>query len=76
MTREKVITGAKTRVVRNYATTILGLAVWVYTFILLHQATRNGQDLQAAATALWPYMGLGTLLLRSKDSLIGLPAKD
>lgn len=66
----------KTRLIRNWATTVLGVAIWVYVGYVIMQAQSAGQDLQGAATAMLPYMGLGTLLLRSKDSLIGLAAKE
>lgn len=66
----------KNRLIRNYLTTVMGIAIWAYTAYLLNKGMDTGQSISEASSALWPYMGLGTLLLRSKDSLIGLPKSE
>lgn len=58
----------KVRLIRNIATTLLGVGVLVYTMVMMYNGT--------PWTDLIGYFGLSGLLLRSKDSLIGLKPKD
>jgi len=56
------------RIIKNYITTILGLiflcvAVWLYI-------SKDHNEIEAGAVAT-----IGAMLLRTKDSLIGLPPK-
>ena len=59
----------KTRLFKNYATTIIGLLILGFAGYML--ATGKATNLEAGTWA-----GYGFLFLRSKDSLIGLAAKD
>jgi hypothetical protein len=76
MTAKKVVQGAKVRLLKNVFTTLIGLVIWGYTLYLVKVGMDAGQSITEVASALWPYAGLGTMFLRSKDSLIGLPAMD
>ncbi len=53
------------RLMKNWATTILGLLILGYT-IYAHSKGAEWSELIG-------FFGMATLLLRSKDSLIGLP---
>jgi len=53
------------RLIRNYATTILGAGILIYCMVMLGTGTAWGD--------LVGFFGMSALLLRSKDSLIGLP---
>ena len=55
----------KSRLVTNWVTTILGVGLIIYCMIMMSY----GSDWQE----LVGFFGMATLLLRSKDSLIGLP---
>lgn len=55
----------KNRLIRNYATTGLGVGILGYCMYMMHNGT-EWSDLVG-------FFGMATLLLRSKDSLIGLP---
>jgi cytochrome b len=55
----------KKRLLKNYLTTVLGIGVLVYC-VYAH-------SIGSEWTELVGFFGLATLLLRSKDSLIGLP---
>jgi cytochrome b len=55
----------KNRVLRNYATTILGVLILGYC-VYSHNKGAEWSELIG-------FFGMATLLLRSKDSLIGLP---
>ena len=53
------------RLIKNYATTILGVGTIIYCMVMMSYGT-EWSDLVG-------FFGMATLLLRSKDSLIGLP---
>ena len=53
------------RLVKNYATTILGAGTLVYCMVMMTYGT--------AWDDLIGFFGMAGMLLRSKDSLIGLP---
>jgi hypothetical protein len=55
----------KNRLFKNYVTTLLGLAILGYTIYAHHKG--------AEWDSLIGFFGMAGLLLRSKDSLIGLP---
>ena len=55
----------KKRLVSNWITTILGVLILGYCMIMLSRG-QNWEDLIG-------FFGMASLLLRSKDSLIGLP---
>ena len=55
----------KNRVLRNYATTIFGVLILGYC-VYSHNKGAEWSELIG-------FFGMATLLLRSKDSLIGLP---
>jgi hypothetical protein len=55
----------KNRILRNYATTILGVLILGYC-VFAHNKGAQWSELIG-------FFGMATLLLRSKDSLIGLP---
>lgn len=57
------------RLVKNWATTILGVACLVFSGYMMY--TEKATSLELAG-----FFSTGLLLLRSKDSLIGLPAKE
>ena len=55
----------KNRLVKNWLTTVLGLGLVVYCAYMMHRGS--------AVTDMAGFFGMAGLLLRSKDSLIGLP---
>ena len=55
----------KKRLVSNWITTVLGVLILGYCMIMLSRG-QNWEDLIG-------FFGMASLLLRSKDSLIGLP---
>tara|TARA_R110000764_G_scaffold79924_2_gene158882 strand:+ start:616 stop:792 length:177 start_codon:yes stop_codon:yes gene_type:complete len=55
----------KNRLVRNWTTTILGLSLISYCAFMMYRGS--------SASEMAGFFGMGGLLLRSKDSLIGLP---
>jgi len=55
----------KNRLVKNWFTTILGTSLIIYSAYMVHK----GSTIEDMAG----FFGMGALLLRSKDSLIGLP---
>jgi hypothetical protein len=59
----------KTRFIKNYVTTLLGLAIMLVCLFFIYEGKANAQELSGwVATAL--------LFLRSKDSLLNLPPKE
>jgi len=58
----------KNRIVNNWITTILGVLILGYCMVMLSRG-QNWEDLIG-------FFGMASLLLRSKDSLIGLEKKD
>lgn len=59
----------KTRLIKNYVTTIIGLIILAICLFLIYAEKANAQDLTG-------WMMTGLLFLRSKDSLISLPTKE
>lgn len=55
----------RNRVINNWATTVLAVLIIFYCMYMMYSGT--------AWQELIGFFGLATLLLRSKDSLIGLP---
>jgi len=55
----------KNRLVKNYLTTVLGLGLVVYCAYMMHRGS--------TVADMAGFFGMAGLLLRSKDSLIGLP---
>lgn len=53
------------RLIKNYATTILGISLVIYCMAMMTFGTEW--------TDLLGFFGMAGMLLRSKDSLIGLP---
>ena len=53
------------RLVKNYATSVLGVGTLIYCMVMMAYGTEWD--------SLIGFFGMATLLLRSKDSLIGLP---
>ncbi len=58
----------KTRLVKNYITTVLGALLLVFCGIMMFTEKATTAELSG-------WFALGVSFLRSKDSLIGLPAK-
>tara|TARA_R110000822_G_scaffold10424_8_gene39556 strand:+ start:256 stop:438 length:183 start_codon:yes stop_codon:yes gene_type:complete len=58
----------KKRLLSNYLTTLLGLALVVYCAFMMHKGS--------SVTDMAGFFGMAGLLLRSKDSLIGLPKEE
>lgn len=58
----------KKRLIKNYATTLLGISLVVYCMVMMSKGTEW--------TDLLGFFGMAGLLLRSKDSLIGLTKDD
>ena len=58
----------KNRVLSNWVTTLLGVGLLIYCMIMMSRGTMWDE--------LIGFFGMATMLLRSKDSLIGLPPKD
>jgi len=58
----------KNRIVNNWITTILGIAILVYCMVML-SGGQSWDDLVG-------FFGMSAMLLRSKDSLIGFEKKD
>ncbi len=56
------------RLIKNYATTILGIGTLVYCMVMMSYGT-EWSDLIG-------FFGMAGMLLRSKDSLIGLPKEE
>jgi hypothetical protein len=54
----------KNRLVKNYLTTLLGIGLVVYCAYMMHKGS--------SASDMAGFFGMAGLLLRSKDSLIGL----
>lgn len=65
MEKKKILENMKMRLFKNYITTLLGLAILGYTIY----AHNKGAEWDSLAG----FFGMAGLLLRSKDSLIGLP---
>jgi hypothetical protein len=59
----------KTRLIKNYVTTIIGLIILAICLFFIYEGKANAQDLSG-------WMLTGLLFLRSKDSLINLPPKE
>lgn len=55
----------KARLLSNWITTVLGVGILIYTMWMMS----SGSDWQDMVG----FFGMATLLLRSKDSLIGMP---
>lgn len=55
----------KNRLVKNWLTTVLGLGLVIYCAYMIHRGS--------SVTDMAGFFGMAGLLLRSKDSLIGLP---
>ena len=58
----------KNRIFKNWSTTILGIALISYCAYMMHRGS--------TAIDMAGFFGMGGLLLRSKDSLIGLPKEE
>ena len=58
----------KKRLFKNWTTTSLGLILLVYCMVMIHKGT--------SASDMTGFFGMAGMLLRSKDSLIGLPKED
>ncbi len=58
----------KNRLLRNYLTTLLGLSLVIYCAVMMHKGS--------TVTDMAGFFGMAGLLLRSKDSLIGLPKEE
>jgi len=56
----------KNRLIENYVTTGLGIAIILFCGVLLYQQKQTASDLSG-------WFATGLLFLRSKDSLINLP---
>ena len=56
------------RLVSNWITTILGVLILVYCMVMMAYGTEW--------ESLIGFFGMASLLLRSKDSLIGLPKEE
>lgn len=59
----------KTRLIANYVTTIVGLLILAFCLILMYQGKETAEELSG-------WLATGLLFLRSKDSLLGLSAKE
>ena len=55
----------KKRLISNWVTTILGVGTLIYCMVMMSYGTEWD--------SLIGFFGMATMLLRSKDSLIGLP---
>jgi hypothetical protein len=58
----------KTRILKNWMTTILAVILLGYCMWMIHKGSST-QDMAG-------FFGMAALLLRSKDSLIGLPKEE
>lgn len=60
------------RIIKNGATTLIGLAILGFCGYVVIKAMNNGETVQDAATGVAGWITTGLLFLRSKNSLIGL----
>lgn len=58
----------KNRIFNNYTTTIIGLLILIFCGIVIYMQKATVQDMSG-------WLSTALLFLRSKDSLISLPAK-
>ena len=58
----------KKRLLQNWTTTALGLIILAYFMLMMYKGSST-QDMAG-------FFGMAGLLLRSKDSLIGLPKEE
>lgn len=58
----------KNRILRNWMTTALAVILIAYCMVMIHQGRET--------TEMAGFFGMAGLLLRSKDSLIGLPKEE
>jgi hypothetical protein len=65
--KEKIV--MKERLLNNLTTTLLGLGILVFCGVLMYQEKSTPSELSG-------WFGLGLMLLRAKDSILGIDKKD
>lgn len=59
----------KNRLFSNYITTILGVLVFIFCGVMIYTEKADVEEMSG-------WLAVGLMFLRSKDSLIALPAKE
>lgn len=58
----------KNRILKNWMTTVLALVILAYCMVMMYKGSKSEEMIG--------FFGMAGLLLRSKDSLIGLPKEE